>query len=97
MAYSTLPKSGLRIPTDYGQTDWLGTFNYDFTRLNNTLLKYSALLDVDVSGLSGGDVLRYNSSTQKFEVFTPPYPADSTTTTTTTTTTVTSTTTTTTV
>jgi hypothetical protein len=86
MAYTTLPKSGLRIPTTYGQTDWLGTFNYNFTRLNNTLLKYSALLDVDTAGLSNGDVLRYNSSTQKFEVFTPPYPAQSSTTTTTTTT-----------
>lgn len=96
MAYSTLPKSGLRIPTTYGQTDWLGTFNYDWTRLNNTLLKFSALLDVDTAGLSDGDVLRYNSSSQEFEVFTPPYPARSTTTTTTSTTTTSTTTTTTT-
>ena len=92
MAYTTLPKSGLRIPTDYGQTDWLGTYNYDWTRLNNTLLKLSALLDVDTAGLNDGDVLRYNLSNTEWEVWTPPYPAQSTTTTTTTTSTTTTTT-----
>ncbi len=86
MAYTTLSPSGLRVPTDYGQTDWLSTYNYNWTRLNSTLLKLSALFDVDVSGLANGDVLRYNGTSTDWEPFTPPYPPQSTTTTTTTTT-----------
>lgn len=88
MAYTTLTPSNLRVPTDYGQTDWLNTYNYDWTLLNSTLLKVSGLLDTDVTGLSNGDALRYNGVSTKWEIWTPPYPAQSTTTTTTTSTTV---------
>ncbi len=88
MAYISLGPSQLRIPTDYGQTDWLSTYNYNWSRLNSFLLRLSNLLDTNTSGLANGDVLRYNSSSTRWEPYTPPYPPQSTTTTTTTTTTV---------
>ena len=63
---ATLSPSGLKTTTA-GEADWDGTHDDNFTLLNNTLLKLSALFDVDISGLSDGDVLVYNNSTHKWE------------------------------
>lgn len=73
MAYTTLPNSGLRLnnPAN-GNTNWsVEVFDYNMTRLNNTLLKLNALLDVDVSGLAVGDVLVWNVGTSKWIPMTP--------------------------
>ena len=61
-----LPKSGLKT-TVVGESGWLVHHNDNWERLNNVLLKLSALLDVDTSGISAEDILRYNSSSQKWE------------------------------
>ena len=92
--YYTLTNSGLRY-ADVSYSAWnvnVDTFNW--TRLNNTLLKYSALLDVDITGLTNNDILKYNSSSQKWErkALVPGWHEISTTTTTTTTSTTTTTT-----
>lgn len=87
MAYTALSPSALRVPTDYGQTDWLNTYNYNWNHLNANLLRLYGLLDTNLV-LSDGDALRYNSVSGYWEAWQPPYPAQSTTTTTTTTTTV---------
>lgn len=85
MGYSTLPNSGLRT-VDYGESAWLTHFNYNWQRLNDTLLKLSALLDVDVSGgLNDGDVLWWVAASTKFKPRHPTRPAKTTTTTTSTT------------
>ena len=63
---ATLSPSGLKTTTA-GESDWDGTHDDNFTLLNNTLLKLSALLDVDISGLNDGDILAYNNSTKKWE------------------------------
>ena len=72
MAYTTLSPSGLRW-TPAGDITWnANDFTYNITRLNNTLLKLSALGDVNVSGILDGDVLSYNTSTAKWEPDTGP-------------------------
>lgn len=63
---ATLSPSGLKTTTA-GETDWDGTHDDNFTLLNSTLLKLSALFDVDIAGLNDGDVLVYNGSTRKWE------------------------------
>lgn len=63
---AVLSPSGLKT-TIAGEDDWDGTHDDNFTLLNDTLLKLSALFDVDVSGLSDGDILVYNNSTHKWE------------------------------
>ena len=94
MAYTQLSPSALRYSAP-GDTDWNTQWSYNWARLNDTLLKFSALLDVDISGLADGDVLVYNSSTTKWECEAAPggYRELTTTTTTTSTTTTTTTTT----
>jgi len=87
--YYTLTNTGLRY-SDIGYSAWnVNVNNYNWSALNNTLLKYSALLDVDPTGLVQGDVLIYNSSSEKWErkALNPGYHVISTTTTTTSTTT----------
>ena len=71
MAYTSLNPSYLRY-SDPGDTDWNAQQSYNWERLNDTLLKLSAILDVDVSGLADGDVLVYNTSTTKWECETSP-------------------------
>ena len=67
MPYSTLSASGLRY-SDPGDSDWnVNVFIYNVTRLNNTLLKLTNLLNVDVSGIVNGELLAYNTSTSKWE------------------------------
>lgn len=91
MAYYTLTDSGLRY-AGIGHSTWNADVNnYNWTRLNNTLLKFSALLDIDTSGLTDGDIMVYNSSTQNWErkPLPPGYSPVTTTTTTTSTTTTT--------
>ena len=69
--YHTLTESGLRY-SDPGYADWnTNVLIYNLTRLNNTLLKLSSLLDVDVTGLANGDILVYNSTSEKWEPETP--------------------------
>lgn len=46
---------------------WITILDYNMTRLNNTLLKVSGMLDVDLTSLSNNDVLRYNAASGKFE------------------------------
>jgi hypothetical protein len=79
---STLSPSGLKT-TDYGESAWLAHHNDNWTRLNNTLLKLSALLDVDMSGLADGNILAYNAGANKWK---PVIPTTTTSTSTTTTT-----------
>ena len=96
MSYTQLSPSGLRFSAP-GDTDWNSQNSYNWTRLNDTLLKLSALLDVEDAGLADGDILRYSSSSSKWECEASPggYRELITTTTTTTTTSTTTTTTTT--
>jgi len=70
---ATLSPSGLKT-TIAGEADWDGTHDDNFTLLNNTLLKLSALFDVDVTGLNDGDILVYNNSTHKWEPEAPTEP-----------------------
>ena len=63
---TTLTPSGLKT-TDPGEADWYAEHDDNFQRLNDILLKLAALFDVDVTGLSDGDILRYNSGTGKWE------------------------------
>ena len=65
MTYSTLSPSGLRYSSDHATWN-VDVLIYNLTRLNDTLLKLSALADVDVSGLSDGNVLSYSTSTSKW-------------------------------
>lgn len=96
MSTINLTPSSLRATT-IGDPSWDENDTWNWQRMYNTLLNLSEILDVDVTGISDGDVLSYNSSSQKYEALTPPYAAYNTTTTTTTTTSTTTTTTTTTV
>lgn len=70
---TVLSPSGLKTTTA-GETDWDGHHDDNFTLLNSTLLKLSALFDVDVTGLNDGDVLVYNGSTKKWEPEAPTQP-----------------------
>jgi hypothetical protein len=81
---TTLSPSGLVIPTTYGESGWAATYNTSFTTLNNSKLKLSGLLDIDVTGMTNGQVLRYEASSQKWKPYTPPVSAIKTYTTTTT-------------
>ena len=64
--YINLSPSDLRY-AEAGYDNWnTNVANYNISRLNNTLLKLSALLDVNVSGLSDGDILSYNTATSKW-------------------------------
>jgi hypothetical protein len=86
---SVLSPSGFNAP-DIGDTNWSAQDTINWTLLNSTLLKLSALFDVDVTGISDGDILKYNSVSGKWEPKTPtlsPHTTTSTTTTSTTTTT----------
>ena len=75
MGFTTLPLSGLRqLSPVEGSTDWVVHFDYNMTRLNFTLLKLNALLDVDATGINDGDVLRYESASGKWKPFTPQVP-----------------------
>ena len=85
MSYTTLPDTGLRITIGYGEDDLLAIDVFDWQRMANTLLKLSALLDVDVAGIANGNILKYNSATTNWEDATPDWMGFSTTTTTSTT------------
>jgi len=66
-AYIILNPSSLRY-SEPGYALWnTNVATYNINRLNNTLLKLSALLDVDASGLADGNVLSYNASSSKWE------------------------------
>ena len=75
MSYTTLPKSALRLlsPSN-GSSDWADSFDYNMTRLNSTLIKLNALLDVDIVGLINGDVLRYDTASSKWKRWHPNVP-----------------------
>jgi hypothetical protein len=45
---------------------FLGVLNENMSRLENNLLKLQALQDVNVTGLSDGDILKYDGGTAKF-------------------------------
>lgn len=60
-----LTPSGLQV-TNIGDTGWLAVMNYNIARLHATLLKLSAMGDVNVVGLVNGDILRWNASTGKW-------------------------------
>lgn len=77
---STLSPSGLQEVDD--SDNHKGLMNSNFTVLNNTLLKLAGILDTDTSGLADGQILWYNSSSQKWEPKTPSLAAHTTTTTT---------------
>ena len=72
MTVQTLPNTGLKY-NEVGDPDWLSESDvFNITRLNNTLLYFSALLDVDVSGVNDQDGVRYNSSSSKWEPYALP-------------------------
>ena len=56
--------------TDYATPEWVAIYNSNIYRLNNLLLKISGLIDVDVAGIEHGSVLKWNTSTSKWEVYT---------------------------
>lgn len=66
--------------------------NNNFSHLNNNLLEFAGLLDVDVSGVNDGQIVWWNSGAGEWQAKTPSLPAHTTTTTVTTTTTTTTTT-----
>lgn len=86
---STLTPSGLKIPDNYGNADWEVYDAFNWARLNDVLLKLSALLDVDISGRADGDVLAWDAAAGKWKPKPPPASTTTTTTTTTSTTTTT--------
>lgn len=73
MAYTTLPKSLLRLssPTNGNATWATECHDYNMTRLNNVLLKFNALLNVDISALADGDVFRYELATTSWKPWHP--------------------------
>lgn len=75
----------------YNQQQWNTIMEQNSRLLNDTLLKMSGLLDVDLSGIADNNLLQYNSVSGKYE---PVALSEIFTTTTTTTTSTTSTTTT---
>ncbi len=83
------------LKPDTGDTGWLGDYNDNWEEINDDLLFLGTqasqqLDDVDVTangGLAEGRVLKYNSSSQKWEPWKPHISWATTTTTTTTTTT----------
>lgn len=46
---------------------WSGLMAANAQRLEDTLLKISAMLDVELTSLSDKDILQWNASSQKFE------------------------------
>lgn len=65
--YINLSPSNLRY-AEPGYAAWnTNVATYNINRLNNTLLKLSALLDVDASGLADGNVLSYNAAASKWK------------------------------
>jgi len=66
----TLSPSGL-VEINTGATNWVTTFNTNLVLLNNTLLKISALGDVNVAGLANGDTLRYDSASGTWKPWHP--------------------------
>lgn len=93
MATTTFTPSGLK-GVDIGDATWDEADEDNWNNLSNNLLKLGAILDVSVTGRNDGDVLKYNSTSEDWEVTAPPYAPNATTTTTTTSTTTTTTTTT---
>ena len=75
MGYTALPNSGLRLLNPVNtSSDWATHFDYNMTRLNSTLLKLRALLDVNPTGLANGDVLKWDAGTSKWVKYTPDKP-----------------------
>jgi hypothetical protein len=72
---------------EYTDGNWAGTVNSNTSRLHSTLLKLSAMGDVNVIDLADGDALKWDAGSQKYVNFIPLVPPTTTTTTTTSTTT----------
>jgi hypothetical protein len=66
MSDHTLPESGL-IYNDPGDANWNASHTSNLGRLNTTLLKTIALLDVSTTILSDGNTLAYKTSSSKWE------------------------------
>lgn len=62
----TVLSSGLET-SDYSSPNWEKIYNSNMEKLNNTFLKLSGLLDVDVTGLEKNQILVWNSITSKWE------------------------------
>ena len=56
---------------DYGTPGWVVIYNSCVYKLNTTLLKINALLDVDADGVVDGAILRWDSSAGKFKSYKP--------------------------
>jgi len=69
----TLSPSGL-VEITTADPNWVVKFNTNLTLLNNSLLKVSALGDVNIAGLVDKAVLRYNSGTSKWIPWVPDVP-----------------------
>lgn len=69
---TTLSPSGLIAVDEYGAAGWHTRFNTNMTLLNSTRLKLSGLNDVNVTGLSHGQILSYSAATGKWVPITPP-------------------------
>ncbi|HPY64439.1 MAG TPA: hypothetical protein PKW87_07105 [Bacillota bacterium] len=67
---AVLSPSGLQT-ADTGASNWITIFNNNWERLNDVLLKLSALQDVDILGLANGNVLRYNIGSGKWKPWKP--------------------------
>lgn len=84
---TTLTTTGLKIVNTYGDGTWASIYNYNWQRMNDTLLKMASLVDVVSTGIAAGDVIVWSASLGKFVKYTPSVAATLLTTTTTTTTT----------
>ena len=54
---------------DYNTPGWVVLYNSCVYKLNYTLLKINALLDVDSDGIVDGSILRWNAAAGKFKSF----------------------------
>lgn len=68
---TTLSPTNLVAVDSTSATNWNTINNANTTLLNNTLLELNNLQDVDVSAISNGKTLKWNSSTSKWTAQTP--------------------------
>jgi len=67
---TTLSPSNLKTVNAYGDATWPTVYNDNMTLLNSTLLKLSALQDINTSGISNAKFIVYSAATGKWIPYT---------------------------
>ncbi|MDA3788066.1 MAG: hypothetical protein PF503_06190 [Desulfobacula sp.] len=70
---TSMTPSGLKLH-NYTDGAWYNDVVYNITRLNNTLLKLSAMGDVALTGLTGRQAIRWDVEISKYVNFFIPFP-----------------------